>query len=137
MRKYIPGIAFLVITAGLFFLPFRKRTETLQLWYFPGNSYAPTNELAPADEQGKPKVVLVRKVGQMDCYDVFYSQKLQQLLGREPSKPVNVTYRVNYRFGKLFWIETLDVAGLGIEPITSRSISGSVRTGDVAPRDCY
>ena len=137
MRKLVFYMAFLAVVLASFLFLFKSRTETLQLWYFPGSSYAPTNELAPLDEQGRPKVVLVRKAGQVECFDVFYSQKLQQSLEREPSKPAHVTYRVSYRFGKSFWIETLDVAGLGIEPITNRNISGSFRTGGVSPGDCF
>ena len=137
MRKLVFYMAFLAVVLASFLFLFKSRTETLQLWYFPGSSYAPTNELALLDEQGRPKVVLVRKAGQVECFDVFYSQKLQQSLEREPSKPARVTYRVSYRFGKSFWIETLDVAGLGIEPITNRNISGSFRTGGVSPGDCF
>src|SRR5215469_5539457 len=80
MRKIAFYVALLAVALVSFFFLFKSRTETLWLWYLPGNSYAPTNELASVDEQGRPKVVLARKVGQVECFDVFYSQKLQQSL---------------------------------------------------------
>jgi hypothetical protein len=120
------------------FLVTRTRSETFQLTYFPANTYQPTSALPAVDEQGRPKVVLVRRVGQIECHDVFYSQELKDLLERTPLHQAQVTYRVNYRFGRPFWIETLDVAGLGVGPITQGpSVSGSFRTGDVPPGNCF
>ena len=47
---------------------------------------------------------------------LLFSQKLKTwLLEASPSRRAEITYRVRYRFHP-FWIETLDVAGLGIEP---------------------
>jgi hypothetical protein len=126
----------LLVSAARFI--YHTKTETFSLAYFPGNTYAPARELPGVDEHGEPRVVLVRRTGQIECFDVFYSQKLRDLLQASPSRRVNITYRVFYRFGHSFWIETLDVAGLGIEPSTSRfSVRGNYRTGNTTPGECF
>jgi hypothetical protein len=74
----------------------------------------------------------------MECFDVFYSHTLKEVVETTPSQRIQVNYRVRYRFGHSFWIETLDVAGLGIEPSTSRyTVRGAYRTGDTAPGECF
>lgn len=117
---------------------YHTRTESFELTYFPDDTYAPARNLPTVDDRGQPRVVLVRKAGQIECFDVFYSQKLMDLLRTTPNRQITAKYRVFYRFGHPFWIETLDVAGLGIEPSTSRyTVGGSYRTGDADPGECF
>ena len=134
----IAALAAIVLLVPAARFIYHTKTETFSLTYFPGNTYAPVRDLPGVDEHGEPRVVLVRRKGQMECFDVFYSQKLNDLLEANPSRRVNITYRVFYRFGRPFWIETLDVAGLGIEPDISRfSVQGSHRTGNTKPGECF
>ena len=109
------------------FFAYYARTETFWLTYFPDNTYQPASNLSNVDGQGQPKVVMVRRSGQIECFDVFYSRKLKELLEASSSRRAAITYRVRYRLHP-FWIETLDVAGLGIEPATSPySVQGAHR----------
>jgi hypothetical protein len=73
------------------------RTKTFWLTYFPDNTYQPANNLPNVDGQGQPKVVMVRRSGQIECFDVFYSRKLKEQLEANPSRRAAITYRVRYR----------------------------------------
>jgi hypothetical protein len=129
------GIILLIMAARFVY---HTRIETFFLTYFPGNNYAAARDLPTFDERGEPRIVLVRTAGHIECFDVYYSLGLWNLLQANPSSRVRVTYRVRYRFGHPFWIETLDVAGLGVEPTTSRfSMRGSRREGNVSPAECF
>jgi hypothetical protein len=126
-----------VLVACVIFLGYYSRTKTYWLTYFPDNTYPPASSFPNADGQGQPKVVMVRRSGQIECFDVFYSRKLKELLEASPSRRAPITYRIKYRLHP-FWIETLDVAGLGIEPSTSPySLQGTHRNGDVAAGECF
>ena len=119
------------------FFGYYARTKTFWLTYFPNNTYQPTSNFPDVDGQGQPKVVLVRRSGQIECFDVYYSRKLKELLEATPSQRAAITYRVKYRLHP-FWIETLDVAGLGIEPGTSPyTVRGTHRNGNVDPGECF
>ena len=125
-----------IIVYAIFF-GYYARTKTFWLTYFPDNTYQPASSLPNVDGQGQPKVVMVRRSGQIECFDVFYSRKLKELLEASPSHRATVTYRVRYRLHP-FWIETLDVAGLGVEPTTSPySAKGAHRSGNAAPGECF
>jgi hypothetical protein len=131
----LAGIAVVVL---LVLFGYRTRTETLSLTYFPDNTYQPASNLPDVDERGQPKVVMVRRSGQADCFDVFYSNKLREFMEAAPSRQAAITYRIRYRMGRPFWVETLDVAGLGAEPTASPySVRGAYRTGDVGVRNCF
>ena len=142
-RVVVLGTAVAAVAAIILLVPaarfvYHTETETFSLTYFPGDSYTPVRPLPAADEHGEPRVVLVRRAGDIECFDVFYSQELKDLLQGAPSGRVSVTYRVRYRFGHPFWVETLDVAGLGIKPSTSRyGTQGSYRAGNVSPAGCF
>jgi hypothetical protein len=134
-RVAVIGIAIVLIYAGFF--GYYTRTRTFSLTYFPDNTYMPTKSLPNFDGRGEPKVVMVRRSGPIECFDVFYSHQLKQLLEAGSSGSASITYRVRYRFHS-FWIETLDVAGLGIEPSTSPyGVRGAYRNGNVDPGDCF
>ncbi len=125
-----------IVVYAIFF-GYYTRTETFLLTYFPENTYQPASNLPNVDGQGQPKVVMVRRSGQIECFDVFYSRKLKDLLEASPSRRAAITYRVRYRLHP-FWIEILDVAGLGIEPSTSPySVQGAHRNGNVGPGECF
>ena len=79
----------------------------------------------------------MRRSGQIECFDVLYSRELKELMEASPSRRAEMTYRVRYRF-RPFWIETLDVAGLGIEPSRSPyTVQGVHRNGNVSPGECF
>ena len=125
-----------MIVYAIFFGSY-TRTKTFWLTYFPDDTYQPANNLPDVDGLGQPKVVMVRRSGQIECFDVFYSRKLKELLEASPSRRAAITYRVWFRLHP-FWIETLDVAGLGIEPSTSPySVQGTHRNGNVGPGECF
>ena len=135
---YLTALVGTVVIVWLILFGYRTRTETFWLTYFPDNTYQPTGNLPNVDGKGQPKVVMVRKSGQIECYDVFYSRKLREFLESSSSRGASITYRVRYRLGRPFWIETLDVAGLGIEPSTSPySVQGAYRQGEVGPGSCF
>ena len=144
-RRIRTGLAYAIFAAiavialvPISWFVYHTRTESFALTYFPGDSYASARNFPTVDERGEPRVVLVRKVGEIECFDVFYSQKLKDLLQASSSGQVRVNYRVFYRFGHPFWIETLGVAGLGIEATTSRyAVKGSRRTGNTSPGECF
>lgn len=142
MTKWKRGSYFAVvlgtaIVVYVIFFGYYTRTKTYWLTYFPDNTYQPANYLPAIDGQGQPKVVMVRRSGQIECFDVFYSRKLKELLEARPSRGAAITYRVRYRLHP-FWIETSDVAGLGIEPSTSPyTIRGTYRNGNVGPDNCF
>jgi hypothetical protein len=134
---YITALIGTAVVVYAIFFGYYTRTETFWLTYFPDNTYQPASNLPNVDGQGQPKVVMVRRSGQIECFDVFYSRKLKELLQASPSRSAAITYRVSYRLHP-FWIETLDVAGLGIEPSTSPyTIRGAHRSGNVAPGECF
>jgi hypothetical protein len=125
------------IIAYVMLFGYYTKTKTFRLTYFPNNSYEPTSNLPNVDRRGQPKVVLVRREGEIECFDVLYSRQLKELLEARPSQRVEITYRVRYRLHP-FWIETLDVAGLGVDPSTSPdSVQGAYRKGTVAPGNCF
>jgi hypothetical protein len=115
------------------FVHHKKRVTYLMTWY-PGNTYWPardlpdTNQFDPALKHGEPKVVLVREANGIQCYEVYYSRKLEKLLENTPSRQVSVTYLLNYRFGKPSWIEFVDTAGLG--PVVGEEFGGQVGHGE-------
>jgi hypothetical protein len=128
------GTAIIIYTI---FFGYYARTKTFWLTYFPDNTYQPASNLPDVDGQGQPKVVLVRRSGQIECFDVYYSRKLKELLEASPSQRAAITYRVKYRLHPV-WVETLDVAGLGIEPTASPySVQGAHRNGNVGPGECF
>jgi hypothetical protein len=133
---YISALIAMAVVYLVFFGYYTK-TETFWLSYFPDDTYQPASTLPRVDGQGRPKVVMVRRLGQIECFDVFYSRNLKELLESSPSKRVTITYRVRYRL-RPFWIETLDVAGLGVEPSTSPyTARGAYRMGNVGPGECF
>jgi hypothetical protein len=117
---------------------YHRKVETFALTWYPGDSYRPALGLPKVGDHGEPRVVLVRRSGLIDCFDVLYSQELEGLLQTSP-RQVNITYRISYRFGRPIWIEVLDVAGLGPAVSTSRYtvVGASYRTGDVKPEGCF
>jgi hypothetical protein len=68
-----------IIVYAIFF-GYYTRTRIFWLTYFPDNSYRPASNLPSVDGQGEPEVVMVRRSGQIECFDVFYSRKLEELL---------------------------------------------------------
>lgn len=131
------GLFGAAIVIYVVFFGYYTKTETFWLTYFPNNTYQPTSDFPNVDGSGQPKVVMVRRAGQIECYDVFYSRKLKELLETGSSRRVEITYRVRYRL-RPFWVEPLDVAGLGIEPSTSPySVRGTYRKGTVDPGKCF
>jgi hypothetical protein len=125
------------VLAYLALFGYYTRTETFWLTYFPDDTYQPASNLPDLDALGQPKVVMVRRSGQTECFDVFYSRKLKEFLESSPSRQARITYQVRYRLHP-FWIETIDVAGLGIEPSASPStVRGAYRKGNVAPGECF
>jgi hypothetical protein len=134
---YLSAVIATSIAVYAIFFGYFPRTKTFWLTYFPENTYQPASGLPNVDGRGQPKVVMVRRSGQVECFDVFYSRKLKELLEASPSKGAEITYRVRYRLHP-FWIETLDVAGLGIEPSTSPyTVRGEYRKGSAGPGDCF
>ena len=134
---YITALIGAAIVVYVIFFGYYTRTQTLWLTYFPDNTYRPASSLPYVDGRGQPKVVMVRRSGQIECFDVFYSRKLKELLEATHSARATITYHVRYRLHP-FWIETLDVAGLGIEPSTSPySVRGAYRNGSVNPGNCF
>ena len=134
---YFAAVIGTAIVVCAIFFGYYTRTKTFWLTYFPDNTYQPASNLPNVDGQGQPKVVMVRRSGQIECFDVFYSRKLKELLEASPSRRAAITYRVRYRLHP-FWIETLDVAGLGIEPSTSTyTARGAYRNGNVGPEECF
>jgi hypothetical protein len=138
-KKYVTAcLAGITVVVLLVLFGYRTRTETLSLTYFPDNAYQPTSNLPEVDGRGQPKVVMVRRSGQIECFDVFYSRKLREFMEAAPSRQAAITYRVRYRMGRPFWIETLDVAGLGAEPAMSLyGVRGVYRTGNVGAGNCF
>jgi len=118
---------------------YHRKIETFALTWYPNDSYRPALHLPKVGDNGEPSVVLVRRSGLMDCFDVLYSQELDRLLRSTPSRQVNTTYRISYRFGRPIWIEVLDVNGLGPTVSTSRYtvVGASYRTGNVSPGECF
>lgn len=102
-----------LLLAFLFFWKHDK-VETVYYTWYPGNSYDDQYiESFPArDVGGEPRIVLVRKVGNIDCTAVYYSNELEVLLEKASSRQVKVTYRVTMKFGRTSWIETLDTQGI-------------------------
>ena len=134
---YITALIGTAVVVYAIFFGYYTRTKTFWLTYFPDNTYQPASNFPNVDGQGQPKVVMVRRSGQIECFDVFYSRKLKELLEASPSRRAAITYRVRYRLHP-FWIETLDVAGLGIEPSTSPyTVRGAYRNGNVGPGECF
>jgi len=134
---YIAGAIGTAIVVCTIFFGYYTRTKTFWLTYFPDNTYKPASNLPNVDGEGQPKVVMVRRSGQIECFDVLYSRKLKELLEASPSRRAAITYRVRYRLHP-YWIETLDVAGLGIEPSTSPyAVRGAYRNGNVGPGECF
>ena len=134
---YFAAVIGTAIVVYAIFFGYYTKTETFWLTYFPDNTYQPASNLPNVDGQGQPKVVMVRRSGQIECFDVFYSRRLEELLEASPSRRAAITYRVRYRLHP-FWIETLDVAGLGIEPGTSPyTVQGAHRNGNVGPGECF
>jgi len=134
---YITAVIGAAIVGYVILFGYYTRTKTFWLTYFPDNTFQPASNLPDLDGQGQPKVVLVRGSGQIQCFEVFYSRKLKEVLEASPSRRAAVTYQVKYRLHP-FWIETLDVAGLGIEPSTSPyTVRGAYRNGPVAFGDCF
>ena len=133
---FVPVIGGAIVIYAIFF-GYYTRTKTFWLTYFPDNTYQPASNLPNVDGEGQPKVVMVRRSGQIECFDVFYSRKLKELLEASPSRRAAITYRVRYRLHP-FWIETRDVAGLGIDPSTSPyTVRGAYRNGKVGPGECF
>jgi hypothetical protein len=134
---YISALIAAAVVVYLIFFGFYTRTETFWLTYFPDDTYQPASKLPDVDGKGHPKVVMVRRSGQIECFDVFYSHKLKERLEANPSHRAAITYRVRYRL-RPFWIETVDVAGLGVEPSTSPyTARGEYRKGNVDPGNCF
>ena len=134
---YFAAVIGAAIVVYAIFFGYYTKTETFWLTYFPDNTYQPASNLPNVDGQGQPKVVMVRRSGQIECFDVLYSHKLKELLEASPSRSATITYRVRYRLHPL-WIETVDVAGLGIEPSTSPyTVRGAYRKGNVGPAECF
>jgi hypothetical protein len=134
---YFAAVIGTAVVVYVIFFGYYARTETFWLTYLPDNTYQPASNLPNVDGQGQPKVVMVRRSGQVECFDVFYSRKLKEQLEANPSRRAAITYRVRYRLHP-FWIETPDVAGLGIEPGTSPyTVRGAYRNGNVGPGECF
>jgi len=134
---YFAAVIGTAVVVYVIFFGYYARTETFWLTYLPDNTYQPASNLPNVDGQGQPKVVMVRRSGQVECFDVFYSRKLKERLEANPSRRAAITYRVRYRLHP-FWIETPDVAGLGIEPGTSPyTVRGAYRNGNVGPGECF
>ena len=121
MRKLAKVVLVLTIVALSFLAHFvhHKKRVTYRMTWYPGNTYKPardipeTNPFRARPTYGEPKVVLVREANGIQCYEVYYSRKLEKLLEDTPSRQVSVTFLVSYRFGKPYWIEPVDTAGLG------------------------
>jgi hypothetical protein len=134
---YFAAVIGTAVVVYVIFFGYYARTETFWLTYLPDNTYQAASNLPNVDGQGQPKVVMVRRSGQVECFDVFYSRKLKEQLEANPSRRAAITYRVRYRLHP-FWIETPDVAGLGIEPGTSPyTVRGAYRNGNVGPGECF
>lgn len=131
-----PVIGTGIVIYAIFF-GYYTRTKTFWLTYFPDNVYQPASNLPSGDGERQPKVVMVRRSGRIECFDVFYAHKLKELLEASPTQRAAITDRVRYRLHP-FWIETLDVAGLGIEPLTRPyTVRGAYRNGEVGPGACF
>jgi len=134
---YLVAVIGTAIVVYAIFFGYYTRTKTFWLTYFPDNTYQPASNLPNVDGQGQPKVVMVRRSGQIECFDVFYSRKLKERLEASPARGATITYQVRYRLHP-FWIETVDVAGLGIEPSTSPyTVRGAYRNGNAGPGECF
>ena len=134
---YITALIGAALVVYVIFFGYYTRTKTFWLTYFPDNTYQPASSLPSVDGRGQPKMVMVRRSGQIECFDVFYSGKLKERLEANHSERTTITYQVRYRLHPI-WIETLDVAGLGIEPSTSPySVRGAFRNGNVNPENCF
>ena len=70
---FVIGMAIALIYVSLF--GYYTRTKTFWLTYFPGNTYKPANRLPNVDGRGPTKVVMVRRSGAIECYNIFYSPK--------------------------------------------------------------
>lgn len=88
------------------------RIESFDYVWEPDGRDSPAQEAPDIDVNGNPKVVLVRSVGNLQCYATYYDRELAQIVEQHPTRPVRVTYRVRVRFGHVYWIETLETAGM-------------------------
>jgi hypothetical protein len=130
----IRRIVIVVIATGLilfFAYEFEHATQmAFVLTWFPGDSYVPARIFPEISPDGEPKIVLVRKNDSVECYEILYSRLLESALEKSPSREVNITYVVRFRFGRPYWIETVDVAGLGIRPTSSYDKFGQTGRGE-------
>lgn len=78
----------------------------------PTRATPPLGSFLSSISKGNPKVVLVRTVGSLECFEVCYSAELARLVKENPAQPIRATYRVSVRFGWPDWIETLETAGI-------------------------
>jgi hypothetical protein len=101
-------VAFLVIS--LIYFAHHKRIESFYYRWYPDNTYPPAKQF-PDVVKGSPKVVLVRKVGSLECFEIYYSSELDALLKNDPARLIKIKYRVSVRFGRAYWIETLETEG--------------------------
>jgi hypothetical protein len=67
---YFAALIVAIVVYAIFF-GYYTRTKTFPLTYFPDNTYQPASNLPNVDGQGQPKVVMVRRSGRIECFDVF------------------------------------------------------------------
>lgn len=103
----------MVVVCAIAFLYYvhHSRVESLYYTWYPSDTYAPAREWPDFDVKGQPKVVLVREINSLECFEVCYSRELANILARDPGQKIKVTYRVSVQFGKPYWIETLNTGG--------------------------
>jgi hypothetical protein len=106
-----------------------KRMSFVLSWA-PGDSYAPARIFRSTSPNGEPKVVLVRRTKNLECFEVHYSQALENTLKKIPSHEITATYEVRFRFGRSYWISDVDLGGFGNQPITQYDVSGQQGQGD-------
>lgn len=100
----------MLLALAFLYAAHHTRTESFYYRWYPDESYVPTRQSPEFDLKGNPKVVLVRTVGSLECYEVYYSRELERLVKENPAQPIKVTFRVSVRFGWPYWIETLETA---------------------------
>lgn len=113
-RKFRAAVAVplaLLVAIGLsYYYLYHARIESFDYFWFPRDTYAPALKW-PSEEKGQPRVVLVRSVGKLQCYSIYYDKRLASMVERNPTRPVRVKFRVKVRFGYPYWIEVVDTAG--------------------------
>ncbi len=87
MKRKTAVIVLVVMAAIPFgYYAHHTRVESFNYVWYPDDTYGPAQEWPNVDVKGHPRVVLVRSIGNLQCYAVYYDRKLADIIEQNPTR---------------------------------------------------